>query len=277
MNLSFTKMHGLGNDFAVIDATQTPVQLSPQLIRAMADRRTGIGFDQLLMIAAPTNQHADFEYRIFNADGGEVGQCGNGARCVALFIRQFGLSQNDQIVLQTVKGLLTLSFVGQDVQVDMGRPDFLPAKIPLEAKAMSDIYVIDIDGVPLEVSAVGMGNPHAVLLVDKIDDAYFLEIGRKLTAHQRFPEGVNVNFVELQDRTHVHLKVFERGAGPTLACGSGACAAMVAMRARQLVDQEVVITQPGGDCRVVWAGEGDTVKLIGPAKMVYQGHWVAEN
>ena len=265
-------MHGLGNDFVVIDAIHQSVSLTPEQLRLLADRHLGIGFDQLLLVEAATSSTADFRYRIFNADGGEVGQCGNGARCFMQFAHEQGLSRKTTLQVETAGGplLLTRAADGQ-ITVDMGIPRLEPAEIPFIAPARDITYTLEASGVQLEIAAISMGNPHAVLLVDAVDSAPVAELGPLIEGHPRFPERVNVGFMEIVDTDTIRLRVYERGAGETRACGSGACAAVVAGRLRELLSANVKVLLNGGELVVSWAGEGQPVLMTGPATTVYQG------
>lgn len=272
MILQFTKMHGLGNDFVVFDAVRQSVHLSTEQIRAIADRNFGIGCDQLLLVERPSNPDKDFRYRIFNADGGEVEQCGNGARCFARFVRDQDLTDKDRIAVETDAGPIELQIEGDgQVTVDMGEPRLTPADIPFEAESLSAAYAIHVDGEQLEIGAVSMGNPHCVLLVDDVDSAPVDTLGAALEAHPRFPNRANIGFLQILDRRHARLRVFERGVGETLACGTGACAAMVSGKLRGLLDDEVSIELPGGSLRIRWPGEGHSVMMTGPATRVFEG------
>ena len=272
MTLRFTKMHGLGNDFVVIDAINQAVDLSGDQVRALADRHFGIGFDQLLLVEAAVAGDADFRYRIFNADGGEVGQCGNGARCFMQFLHEQGLSNKDLIRVETVSGILQLARErdGQ-VTVDMGIPRLEPSAIPFEANARDSHYSLNVNGTEIEIAALSMGNPHAVIRVDDIDSAPVAELGPLIEQHPRFPERVNAGFMQIIDTGTIRLRVYERGAGETLACGSGACAAVVAGQIWGQLDHRVTVMLNGGELVVSWAGEGTPVMLTGPATTVYQG------
>jgi diaminopimelate epimerase len=272
MRLNFTKMHGLGNDFVVIDAVRQAVALSPAQIRFIADRRRGVGCDQLLQVEQTESADADFRYRIFNADGSEVGQCGNGARCFARFVHEQGLTAKDCIAVETASGPLTLTLLpdGQ-VRVNMGIPRLEPADIPFDAEQRAASYPLQVGDASLRISAVSMGNPHAVLLVEDADNAPVTSLGPLIEHHPRFPQRVNAGFMQVLDAGHIRLRVFERGAGETAACGSGACAAMVAGRLQGLLEEQVRVALPGGDLVVSWAGEGHPVYLTGPATRVYEG------
>lgn len=272
MTLNFTKMHGLGNDFVVIDAINQDVSLSPEQIRFLADRHFGVGCDQLLLVERPTNPNVDFKYRIFNADGGEVEQCGNGARCFARFIHDKGLTQKDDIPVETNTGIIHLKIEsGGDVTVNMGIPRFEPTEIPFEAEQRANQYQLQVDGQFWLIGAVSMGNPHAVLHVTNVDGANVEELGAAIESHLRFPNRVNVGFMEVIDRGHIRLRVFERGVGETLACGTGACAAAVIGQQQGLLDQQVTVALPGGKLQIYWAGEGEPVMMTGPASTVFEG------
>ncbi|WP_150046091.1 MULTISPECIES: diaminopimelate epimerase [Methylomonas] len=272
MNIVFRKMHGLGNDFVVIDAVNQAIALSPEHIRFIADRHFGVGCDQLLLVEKPQAANADFKYRIFNADGSEVSQCGNGARCFARFVREQGLSDKDLLVVDTGAGQLQLKFDSDGaITVNMGVPRHAPEQIPLQMPAESVLYHTRIAGQDLTFAAVSMGNPHAVIAVDDVDTAPVERIGPLMESHPLFPERVNVGFMQVVDRSHVKLRVYERGAAETLACGSGACAAVVAGIEQGLLDNRVEVSLPGGSLRIDWPGRGRPVMMTGPAVTVYQG------
>ena len=272
MRLEFTKMHGLGNDFVVIDMITQRARLEPQQIRQIADRHFGVGFDQLLIVEPPSRPDVDFRYRIFNADGSEVQQCGNGARCFARFVRERKLTRKNRLVVETASGVIELNVNANGwVRVNMGVPRLEPAEIPFEAASRAVIYPIDVNGHRLEISAVSMGNPHAVLLVDDVKTANVETIGPLLENHGRFPERVNVGFLEVVDRQNVKLRVFERGSGETLACGTGACGAVVSGILRGLLDERVRVSLPGGELDIRWAGEGQPVWMTGPTARVFDG------
>ncbi len=273
MTLEFSKMHGLGNDFMVIDAIHQSVELSAAQVQALADRHCGVGFDQLLLVERATRADADFRYRIYNADGGEVGQCGNGARCFLRFVHDRGLSDKSELRVETQSGLLQLVLEPDGlVTVDMGEPCLLPADIPFAAAAQAHTYPLDAGGETLEISAVSMGNPHAVMLVDTVETAPVERLGPLIESHPRFPQHANAGFMQIIDPEHIRLRVYERGAGETRACGSGACAAVVAGRLRDQLAPRVTVSLTGGDLVVKWAGEGHPVYLTGPATQVYRGH-----
>lgn len=272
MTLSFSKMHGLGNDFVVIDAINQAVSLTEDNVRFLAHRRLGVGCDQVLLVEPPQSDEADFRYRIFNADGSEVEQCGNGARCFARFVLDEGLTDKTEIPVQTAAGIILLK-VQEDGQitVDMGIPRLEPVDIPFQADRQEVTYDLDVKGQQVVISAVSMGNPHAVLLVDKVQTAPVNELGTLIEAHSRFPNRVNVGFMELVDADHIHLRVFERGAGETLACGTGACAAVVAGRLQGYLDETVRVDLPGGQLMISWPGPGQSVMMTGPATHVFKG------
>ncbi|PCC99662.1 diaminopimelate epimerase [Halopseudomonas pelagia] len=272
MLLRFTKMHGLGNDFMVIDLVTQHAQLSAKLIRQWSDRHTGIGFDQLLVVEPPGNPDMDFRYRIFNADGGEVEQCGNGARCFARFVQDKRLTAKSEIHVETAGGpiILNVNADGQ-ITVDMGAPRFSPAQIPFQADTEALTYTLEVGEQQLQISTVSMGNPHSVTLVDDLDSYPVATLGPLIEKHPRFDQGVNAGFMQLIDRHHARLRVYERGAGETLACGTGACAAAVAgIRLGHLVSP-VSMQLPGGSLHIEWAGPGQPVMMTGPATRVYEG------
>lgn len=272
MDLQFTKMHGLGNDFVVIDATRQPFSISAADIRAIADRRRGIGCDQLLVVEPADRDNIDFRYRIFNADGGEVEQCGNGARCFARFVRRKGLTDKQEIAVQTNTGTLRLYTDDSDqVRVNMGIPVLEPALIPFDANARAIRYAINIHDETVEFGAVSMGNPHAVLDVPSTEHAAVETIGPSIESHPRFPDRVNVGFMQVIDRQRIRLRVWERGAGETQACGSGACAAVVVGSLQGLLDDTVTVELTGGELVVSWAGEQQPVYMTGPASFVFEG------
>ncbi|WP_367396893.1 diaminopimelate epimerase [Sinimarinibacterium sp. NLF-5-8] len=278
MPLPFTKMHGLGNDFVIIDATQTPFTLTAEHIRAMADRHFGIGFDQLLVVepAPPSSATAvDFGYRIFNADGGEVEQCGNGARCFARYVREHGLSQQERIRVQTCAGVIELHITAQEqVRVNMGVPRFLPQQIPFVAGAPALRYPIAINGQTLMLAVANIGNPHTVLCVADVDHAPVAQWGPLLESHPRFPARVNVGFMQVLTRQHIKLRVYERGTGETMACGSGACAAVAVGQRLGLLDAAVQVDLRGGTLWIEWGGEGQPMIMQGSATRVYEGQWL---
>ncbi|HLF98686.1 MAG TPA: diaminopimelate epimerase [Methylococcaceae bacterium] len=270
--LAFTKMHGLGNDFMVVDAVRQRFEPTPEIIRRWADRHFGVGFDQLLLVEPPIKPGADFHYRIFNADGGEVAQCGNGARCFARFVRDQGLIGRDTVVVDTRAGRMTLQLEADGaVTVDMGPPRHAPAEIPLRVAHEAPEYAVSLAGREWHFGALSVGNPHAVLRVDNVDTAPVATLGPALEAHPLFPERVNVGFMEVVDRGYIRLRVFERGSGETLACGSGACAAAVSGMERGWLDSPVAVDLPGGRLHIAWAGRGQAVRMTGPAVTVFEG------
>jgi diaminopimelate epimerase len=272
MKLKFSKMHGLGNDFVVLDGVTQSLTLSAAQYRFLADRHFGIGCDQILLIEKPTRSDADFRYRIFNSDGGEVEQCGNGARCFVRYVHDHGLTDKDEIRVETMNGLIMprLEADGQ-VSVDMGQPRFEPNEIPFVADRRALTYSLPLTDKSIEISAISMGNPHAVQVVEDVDAAPVASDGPRIEAHASFPKRVNAGFMQVLDRGHIKLRVYERGAGETLACGTGACAAVVAGIQRGLLDAQVRVTTHGGDLLIRWAGEGQPVLMTGPAVEVFTG------
>ena len=272
MLLRFTKMHGIGNDFMVLDLISQHAHIQPKHVRAWADRHTGVGFDQLLLVEAPSTPEVDFRYRIFNSDGSEVEQCGNGARCFARFVVDKRLTVKKRIRVETKGGVIELNLRpdGQ-VTVDMGAPRLLPAEIPFQAEQEAPSYSVELDGQTLQLAAVSMGNPHAVLRVENVDSAPVHELGPRMELHPRFPNKVNVGFLQVIDRSLARLRVWERGAGETRACGTGACAAAVAAIRQGWMDSPVQIELPGGRLTIEWAGPGQPVMMTGPAARVYEG------
>ena len=268
----FTKMHGLGNDFVVFDATQDTIELDTRQLQFLADRRFGVGCDQVLLVEAPRDVHTDFYYRIFNADGSEVEQCGNGARCFARFVRSHGLTDKKVIDVGTARGNIQLSVLDDEqVKVNMGAPMLEPRELPFDAPERAITYPLEVAGQRLEVSAVSMGNPHVVLLVDEVDEADVETLGPQLESHAAFPARVNAGFMAVRSRERIDLRVYERGSGETLACGTGACAAVVAGRLRGLLDEQVEVRLPGGNLVISWRGEGQPVWMTGPATEVFEG------
>ena len=271
--INFTKMHGLGNDFVVIDAINQHIDLTSEQIRLLSDRHFGIGFDQLLLVEAAVSDNADFKYRIFNADGSEVAQCGNGARCFARFVRDKKLSDKDEIRVDTDSGQLLLCFDDNNlITVNMGIPRHAPAEIPLLAEEESRFYTVQVNDTEKAFGAVSMGNPHAVIQVTDVKSAPVAELGKALESHAFFPERVNVGFMQVVDRQHIKLRVFERGAAETLACGSGACAAVVIGIEHNLLDPVVSVDLPGGTLTINWRGRGEPFLMTGPAVSVFEGH-----
>lgn len=275
MNLTFAKMHGLGNDFVLFDALSHPISLSAAQIKAIADRRHGIGCDQVLLIEPARGGEADVRYRIFNADGREVEQCGNGARCVAQYLRDRHGIQKDTILVETSTGQIALYFEPDGmIRVNMGPPRLDPEAIPVLAKRSSIGYEITIGGERIDFFALSMGNPHAVIAVDEVETAPVEHLGARLAVHPCFPEGANVGFMQVLDRGHLRLRVFERGVGETLACGSGACAAVVAGRLMSRLDPEVTVKLRGGTLRIAWDRASSPVWMSGPATHVFEGRIV---
>jgi diaminopimelate epimerase len=270
--IHFSKMHGLGNDFVVIDAIRQNIHLSSEQIRFIGDRHFGIGCDQLLLVERPTTPGADFRYRIFNADGSEVEQCGNGARCFARFVRDQGLSDKDELTVETARGIIYPRIEANgEVTVNMGIPRFDPAALPFQAEQQQLRYELDVPGQTITIGAVSMGNPHAVLRVDDTDSAAVATLGPAITRHPRFSKGVNSGFMQIVDRGHIRLRVHERGAGETLACGTGACAAVAVGRAWHELDEVVRVDLPGGQLLIRWPGAGQPVLMTGPATHVFEG------
>ena len=266
-------MHGLGNDFIVIDAINQRLALTPKKIRLMAERHTGIGFDQLLVVEKPSQPNMDFKYRIFNADGSEVGQCGNGARCFAKFVRDKKLTDKQDIHVETKSGQLILHIDEHErIMVNMGIPRHLPHEIPLIAEQEARFYTVKINGIEKAFGAVSMGNPHAVLQVNDIKTAPLDTIGMTLESHQMFPERANIGFMQVMNRNTIKLRVYERGVGETLACGSGACAAVVIGIEQNLLDSLVRVELAGGDLTIEWGGRGNPVQMTGPAVSVFEGY-----
>jgi len=279
--LKFSKMHGLGNDFIVIDAIRQSVSLTSAQVRFLADRHFGIGCDQLLLVENSAHIDVDFRYRIFNADGGEVSQCGNGARCFARFVYDRGLTEKTTIAVETASGVIypTLHHDGQ-ISVDMGQPRFLPEQVPFKVAEAANTYMLAIEpGHQVEIAALSMGNPHAVMLVDDVDTAPVLEIGPLIEAHPQFPERVNAGFMQLVSHEAIKLRVYERGAGETSACGTGACAAVVSGIRRGLLARDVTVQLAGGQLLVSWPDEQASVTMTGPATHVFDGEiaWATLN
>lgn len=265
-------MHGLGNDFVVIDAIHQDIALTAEQITALSNRHFGIGFDQLLLVEKPVSANADFKYRIFNADGSEVAQCGNGARCFARFVRDKKLSDKNEIRVDTNAGQLLLCFDADgQITVNMGIPKHHPDEIPLLAEQEARFYTATVNGIERAFGAVSMGNPHAVIQVNDIKTAPVADTGEALENHPIFPERANIGFMQIVDRNRIKLRVFERGTAETLACGSGACAAVVIGIEHQLLEGEVCVELSGGELRISWAGRGEPVYMTGPAVSVFDG------
>lgn len=272
MRLAFTKMHGLGNDFVVIDRVTQDVDLTTEQVRWLADRHMGVGFDQLLLVEPPDHPDVDFRYRIFNADGSEVSQCGNGARCFASFVRERKLSNKNILRVATRSGVIELRIAADGwITVNMGAPRFLPAEIPFVADQPALDYVVDVAGQAITLSVANMGNPHAVLRVANVDTAPVAEWGPVLESHARFPERVNVGFLQTLNAHQARLRVYERGTGETMACGTGACAAVVTGIRQGWLASPVKVSLAGGDLEISWAGEGEPVIMRGPTAFVFDG------
>lgn len=273
MNMKFTKMHGLGNDFMVIDGVNQKININPQFIASLADRNTGIGFDQCLLIEPPSRDGVDFTYRIFNADGQEVGQCGNGARCLALFAQYYGLTSKNKLTVATKTTSMEL-IINEDhtVSVDMGVPKLAPHDIPLINDSQLSEYSIDLGRQhSASIHAINVGNPHAVLLVPNIDLAPVNTLGKQISIHPRFPEQTNTGFMQIINPHHIKLRVYERGCGETRACGSGAVAAAAIGRLYYNLDKQVKVSLPGGDLIIDWPQLTGPISLTGPATFVYEG------
>ena len=276
MIIKFSKMHGLGNDFVVIDAINQSINLDPEQIRLLSDRHFGVGFDQLLLVEPAVSIDADFKYRIFNADGSEVAQCGNGARCFAKFVRDNHLTDKDTVIVDTNAGQLKLLYNEQGlITVNMGIPKHKPEEIPLYLASENKFYQLEVAGYGVvDFAALSIGNPHAVIRVDDIALAPVTTLGALLESHSVFPERVNVGFMEIVNRHAIKLRVYERGAGETLACGSGACAAVIAGIDQALLDNKVIVSLPGGDLTIEWLGHDQPVWMTGSATLVFQGQIV---
>ena len=273
MIVEFTKMHGLGNDFVVIDAIRQRVFFDALSIHRLADRHFGLGFDQLLIVEPPDDPSADFKYRIFNADGSEVEQCGNGARCFARFVYENQLTYKTKIRVETKSGIIEPELGANGwVRVNMGEPKFLPEQIPFIAEQAQSVYALQLKELEIKVDVVNMGNPHAVIIVDDVLQANVAVIGAQVESHERFPERVNVGFMQIINEKKVRLRVYERGVGETLACGTGACAAVVSGIRRGLLDHQVEVELAGGSLQVYWQEE-DAVWMIGPTAKIYEGRF----
>ena len=272
MKLKFSKMHGLGNDFVVLDGVRQAVSLTSAQLRYLGDRHFGVGCDQILLVEKSSTQGVDFRYRIFNADGGEVEQCGNGARCFVRFVHEQGLTSQREIRVETMSGLIGLRLEdGGDVTVNMGVPVFAPEKIPFVSQSQDVLQPLLVGAEEVAITAVSMGNPHAVQVVADVDLAPVAQQGPLIESHPRFPQRVNAGFMQIVGRQAIRLRVFERGAGETLACGTGACAAVVAGIARGLLDSPVRVVTRGGELTIAWGGEGKSVQMTGPAVTVFTG------
>ncbi len=277
--IPFTKMHGTGNDFMVIDNTRAEVELSADQVRAWADRHFGIGFDQMLVVEAASTSEAEFDYRIFNADGGEVEHCGNGARCFAAFVRDKALTDSEVISVNTMAGLLQLKVLDDSrVTVKMGVPEFQPDLIPFVADSEATHYQLSLESSSagtqssLEIGAVAIGNPHAVTMVEDVDLADVARIGPIVERHSRFPNAVNVGFMQKIDASNIRLRVFERGVGETRACGTGACAAVAVGVRQKILQRQVRVQVRGGELDIVWPEDGQNIEMTGPCTKVFEGH-----
>lgn len=272
MLLKFTKMHGAGNDFVVLDGVRQHIHLNPEQLRLLADRHFGIGCDQILLVEKAQNPDVDFRYRIFNADGGEVEQCGNGARCFVRFVHDHKLTSKKEILVETKSGLISPRLAADGrVTVNMGMPIFEPARIPFISDSDTAVQSLQVGADLVEISAVSMGNPHAVQIVADVETAPVLTQGPLIERHVRFPQRVNAGFMQIIDRSHIKLRVYERGAGETLSCGTGACAAVVSGIRRGLLDDSVHVVTRGGALTIEWAGNSSPVSMTGPAVAVFDG------
>lgn len=273
MRIDFTKMHGTGNDFIVFDSPTGQAPPPADQLRKLADRHTGIGFDQALVLEKPRRPDTAVFYRIFNSDGAEVEQCGNGARCIAALLYRRGRTRAGAVTMDSPAGLVHARVQsGSVVSVDMGVPSFEPRSLPFDAPERADTYSLEVGGQKVEIGAVSMGNPHAVLTVESAETAPVETLGPAIERHPRFPNRVNAGFVEIVDRSHIRLRVYERGAGETLACGTGACAAVAVERKRGLLDAFVRVSVRGGELRVHWESPGDNIWLTGPTEVSFEGH-----
>ncbi|VAW54654.1 Diaminopimelate epimerase [hydrothermal vent metagenome] len=277
MVIEFTKMHGLGNDFVVINAISQSINLSAEQIIKLCDRHFGIGCDQLLLVEKPINPQAEFHYRIFNADGGEVEQCGNGARCFALFVRQQGLTKNSIISVETACGLIELKIEAEQVTVNMGVPDFQPKSLPFLVEHQAETYNLQVNDAEYVIAAVSMGNPHAVMQVENLASMDINDLGSAIESHELFPNRVNVGFMQIINRDEIRLRVFERGVGETQACGTGACAAVAVGRMLGLLNETVIAHLNGGDLSIHWREQGQSLLMTGPASTVFDGKINVDN
>ncbi len=272
MRIRFSKMHGLGNDFVVIDGVRQSISLTPDQFRFLGDRHFGVGCDQILLVEKAVRADVDFRYRIFNADGGEVEQCGNGARCFVRFVHEQGLTDKREIRVETMSGVISPRLEADgSITVDMGVPVFVPEEIPFLSETADLIQPLLVEGETVAITAVSMGNPHAVLVVDDADAAPVSRLGPLIESHPRFPKRVNAGFMQVVDRQTIRLRVYERGAGETLACGTGACAAVAAGIARGLLESPVRVITRGGELNIAWGGNGASVMMTGPAVTVFTG------
>ena len=273
MRVEFTKMHGVGNDFVVFDAPVPDSLIDPPRLRALADRRTGIGFDQALLLEAPRQADSAARYRVFNADGAEVEQCGNGARCIAALLGRRGLARDGALTLESAAGAIRARLAADGaVSVDLGVPDFNPRSLPFDAAGEADSYALEVGGERLEIMVVSLGNPHAVVTVASVESVPVADLGPLIERHPRFPKRVNAGFLEIVSREEVRLRVYERGAGETHSCGTGACAAVAVAVRRGWLDARVRVSVRGGELRVNWAGAGEHIWLTGPVQISFQGH-----
>lgn len=272
MRMRFTKMHGLGNDFVLLDGVTQNVDLTKEQARRLADRKLGVGCDQILIARPATDHDVDFDFSIINADGGAVGQCGNGARCLAVFVREQDLTSKTAIKVRTSDTVMTLNVESDEqVSVDMGVPEFEPGRIPFDATEQSDTYALDVNGSTVRIAALAIGNPHAVQIVDDIDQAPVSEQGPLIESHAKFARRVNAGYMQVIDGDHAKVRVYERGVGETMACGSGACAAVVAGRCWKLLNEKVEVELRGGRLHITWPGPGKSIMMCGPATRVYTG------
>lgn len=270
--MQFSKMHGQGNDFMVVDAVTQNVYFSPEMIRRLSDRHCGVGFDQLLVVEPPYDPELDFHYRIFNADGSEVAQCGNGARCFARFVRMKNLTNKRDILVSTQTGRMVLTVTEDDmVRVNMGEPNFDPQQVPFRAAKAEKTYIMRAAEQTVLCGVVSMGNPHCVIAVDSVESAPVLTLGPVLESHERFPERANIGFMQVLNRGHIRLRVYERGAGETQACGSGACAAVAVGISQGQLAEQVQVDLPGGRLAISWRGPGHPLYMTGPATHIYDG------
>ncbi len=276
MEFQFTKMHGLGNDFVVINAISQSIDLSTEQIRTISDRHFGIGCDQLLLVEKPMDERAEFRYRIFNADGIEVEQCGNGARCFAMFVQQQALTTNNIIPVETAGGIIELKVDGDQVTVDMGEPNFEPQSLPFEVEKQAETYNLMVNGVEYAIGAVSVGNPHAVMIVDDVELIDINVLGKAIESHPLFPKRVNAGFMQIVSGDKIRLRVYERGVGETQACGTGACAAVAVGRKLGKLNEQVTAKLHGGNLTINWPGEGQALLMKGPATTVFQGHYNCE-
>jgi len=273
MRVEFTKMHGVGNDFVVFDAPVPDSLLDPARLRALADRRTGIGFDQALLLDTPRRAANAAHYRVFNADGAEVEQCGNGARCIAALLERRGRAREGALTLESAAGVIHARLATDgEVSVDLGVPDFNPRSLPFDAPSEADSYPLEVGGQRLEIMVASLGNPHAVVAVASVDSVPVATLGPLIERHTRFPRGVNAGFLEIVSREEVRLRVYERGAGETRSCGTGACAAVAVAARRGWLAARVRVSVRGGELQVNWAGVGEHIWLSGPAQISFQGH-----